>query len=117
MASDIYDVDGLEARISELQRELSQVSAAVGSVRWMDHPDGGSVSLAEQVGRMRADLERVEGVNAAQIDALKMAFFKIVGLSHGAAVQDNGWQWPEDDDVYVDMAAEQIRALIARADQ
>lgn len=44
----------------EAERELSAVSAAIGSVRWMDLPDGGSVTLAEQVGRMRADLETAE---------------------------------------------------------
>lgn len=42
------------------EQELSEVSRAIGSVRWMDPPDGGDVSLGEQVNRMRADLEAAE---------------------------------------------------------
>lgn len=40
--------------------ELDAVSAAIGSPRFMDPPDGGSVSLAEQVKRMRGTLEASE---------------------------------------------------------
>jgi hypothetical protein len=39
-----------------LRGQLDEVSSAIGSVRWMDPPDGGSVSLGEQVSRMRAEL-------------------------------------------------------------
>lgn len=42
------------------EQELSEVSRAIGSVRWMDPPDGGDVSLGEQVKRMRADLEAAQ---------------------------------------------------------
>jgi hypothetical protein len=51
--------------IDALRSQLSAVSAAIGSVRFMDPPDGGDVSLAEQVTRMRQALERAE---AALVD-------------------------------------------------
>lgn len=41
-------------------KELSAIAAAIGGVRFMDPPDGGDVSLAEQVLRMRQALEREE---------------------------------------------------------
>jgi len=40
--------------------DLHAVSTAIGSVRFMDPPDGGDVSLAEQVARMRSALEASE---------------------------------------------------------
>lgn len=46
--------------IRELRAELDGVASAIGSVRWMDPPDGGSVSIAEQVRRMRDDLDAAE---------------------------------------------------------
>ena len=52
------------------ERELSEVSRAIGSVRWMDPPDGGDVSLGEQVSRMRADLEAAEARTKALEEAL-----------------------------------------------
>lgn len=44
----------LRARVVELEGD---VSAAIGSCEFMDPPDGGDVSLAEQVRRMRAALD------------------------------------------------------------
>lgn len=38
------------------ERELADIAAAIGTVEFMDLPDGGDVTLAEQVGRMRAAL-------------------------------------------------------------
>lgn len=38
---------------------LGRVSAAIGDNRYLDPPDGGSVTLAEQVERMRADRDRL----------------------------------------------------------
>ena len=40
--------------------ELLAVAGAIGSVRFMDQPDGGDVSLAEQVKRMREALTTAE---------------------------------------------------------
>jgi len=54
-----------------MEKELSEVSGAIGSVRWMDPPDGGDVSMAEQVRRMRADLEAAEAKLITQTAALK----------------------------------------------
>lgn len=53
-------VASLRTRAEEAERELDWVSAAIGSVRFMDPPDGGSVSLAEQVSRMRQALDTAE---------------------------------------------------------
>lgn len=46
------------------EAELNAVSAAIGSPRFMDPPDGGDVSLAEQVRRMRNALEMTEAAYA-----------------------------------------------------
>jgi Lar family restriction alleviation protein len=40
--------------------ELNAISLAIGSPRFMDPPDGGSVTLSEQVARMRQALEAAE---------------------------------------------------------
>lgn len=53
------------------QAELDHVSASIGSQRWMDPPDGGSVSLGEQVNRMRADLETAEARLSEAVEVLK----------------------------------------------
>jgi hypothetical protein len=53
-------IAGLREKRGAAFRELDEVSSAIGSVRWMDPPDGGSVSLGEQVRRMRDDLEAAE---------------------------------------------------------
>lgn len=65
MTPDHTEVNGVkyvrESIWLEAERELSAVSAAIGSVRWMDPPDGGDVTLAEQVARMRQRIEELEG--------------------------------------------------------
>ncbi len=43
--------------------QLTSVSIAIGSNRWLDPPDGGDVSLAEQVTRMREALEAAEAAS------------------------------------------------------
>ncbi|RWH52194.1 MAG: hypothetical protein E5V72_01995 [Mesorhizobium sp.] len=47
-------------RIKQLEEELAEISAAIGTVEFMDPPDGGDVSLAEQVKRMRSTPEAAE---------------------------------------------------------
>lgn len=47
----------LSALRGEPCRECQAVSAAIGSVEFMDPPDGGDVPLSEQVRRMRAALD------------------------------------------------------------
>lgn len=51
--------------------EMSAISAAIGSVRFMDPPDGGDVSLAEQVARMRSALEAAEAARGEAVAALE----------------------------------------------
>lgn len=46
--------------LASMHRSRDEVLSAIGSTRWMDPPDGGDVTVAEQVRRMRADLERAE---------------------------------------------------------
>lgn len=42
--------------IDRQARELSEVSTAIGTDAYLDPPDGGSVSLGEQVRRMRDEM-------------------------------------------------------------
>lgn len=44
---------------NKLREQLDAVSAAICSSRWMDPPDGGDVSLAEQVRRMADENKRL----------------------------------------------------------
>jgi hypothetical protein len=53
-------VGALTERAEAAEAALADVSAAIGSVRFMDPPDGGDVSLSEQVRRMRETLEAAE---------------------------------------------------------
>ncbi|MCC7461293.1 MAG: hypothetical protein IT480_02390 [Gammaproteobacteria bacterium] len=50
----------LEAELDEARAALDDVSAALGTNEFMDPPDGGSPSLAEQVRRMRAALAEAQ---------------------------------------------------------
>lgn len=42
--------------INRMTAEINEVSVAIGTTRYLDLPDGGSVSLGEQVKRMHAEL-------------------------------------------------------------
>lgn len=46
----------LEAEVARLTAEQDAISANIGGNEYLDPPDGGNVSLAEQVRRMRADI-------------------------------------------------------------
>lgn len=59
-------LSGATARQYAEQLE-SDVSTAIGTCAYMDPPDGGNVSLPEQVRRMRADRDAL----AAQVEALQ----------------------------------------------
>lgn len=59
-AREAVDHTGTMIRAEKAEKELGQVSTAIGSVRWMDPPDGGDVPLSEQVKRIREDLEAAE---------------------------------------------------------
>ena len=61
LETDDDEIERLRAEVARLTAEQDAVSAAIGTNEYMDPPDGGNVSLAEQVRRMRdALLARVE---------------------------------------------------------
>ena len=62
-----------EKERDEAWGDLSKVAGAIGSVRFMDPPDGGDVTLAEQVARMREALEAAEA-RIAELEA-GLAFY------------------------------------------
>lgn len=66
-------VAGLEAAWLTAEGQLSEISHAIGTVRFMDPPDGGDVSLAEQVRRMKAALDGSEAKLAKAVGALEFA--------------------------------------------
>lgn len=49
--------------IIDLRGQLDAIAAALPDARYMDPPDGGSVTIAEQVARMRADLANAAALN------------------------------------------------------
>ena len=57
----------LRAEVERLRAELDEIASVLPGVAYMDPPDGGSPSIAEQVGRMRADLDRT----AAEVERLR----------------------------------------------
>ena len=65
-----------EAEVERLRAELDEIASVLPGVAYMDPPDGGSPSIAEQARRMRADLDRtaaeVERLRAEK-DAIKVA--------------------------------------------
>ena len=52
----------LEAAWLKAEAQLSEISHAIGTVRFMDPPDGGDVSLADQVRRMKSALDGSEAL-------------------------------------------------------
>lgn len=61
-------MDASVRELVEARKQLDAISAAIGSTRFMDPPDGGDVSLVDQVRRMRAELEAKEARLAALED-------------------------------------------------
>lgn len=62
----IIDNRYLRGRVAQLESQLNEVVLAIPGTRYMDPPDGGDVSLGEQVRRMVLDL----GAKQAEIDRL-----------------------------------------------
>jgi hypothetical protein len=86
MTDEVYDKTkghAVTQAQSDAQKELNDIAIAIGSNRFLDLPDGGSVSLAEQVTRMRQALEKAE---AAQSNAEPVAadYIPIGGAGNGA---------------------------------
>lgn len=61
------------AEADALRAELAAVSDAIGTCAFMDPPDGGSPTLAEQVRRMRKALDESDAVGKSNYEALTMA--------------------------------------------
>jgi len=61
-------VSSVSAARNAIERELGDVSSAIRTVMFMDHPDGGDVTLAEQVRRMRVMLAEVCEEAATYLD-------------------------------------------------
>lgn len=62
-----------EGDMNVARYELDEVSVAIGTVRFMDPPDGGSVTLAEQVARMHEALNAAEAKLKIATEALEAA--------------------------------------------
>ena len=58
-----YKVTEMEQDLAKCMSDLQAVSDAIGTTKYMDPPDGGSPSLAEQVSRMKADLAKCREEN------------------------------------------------------
>lgn len=110
------------AENGRLNAELEAVSAAIGSCRFMDQPDGGSVTLAEQVERMRQALEAAEakaaesgraGIEAAAryVDALWNAHTREFGIYDASTNATEFTGASEDIDCLYQELIEGIRAL------
>ncbi|MCO6445695.1 MAG: hypothetical protein J5J04_16605 [Anaerolineae bacterium] len=82
------EIERLRAEVVRLTAEQDAVSAAIGTNEYMDPPDGGNVSLAEQVRRMRdALLARAE---AAEKDAARYRTWRTLwtnATAHVAAIE------------------------------
>ena len=64
----------------QLRQQLQEVCNAIGSPEYMDPPDGGSVTVAEQVSRMREDRDQLRQQVTLLRRALKQAYADIAGL-------------------------------------
>lgn len=56
----------LRAEVERLTADQNAVSEAIGTNEYLDPPDGGDVPLAEQVRRMRAEIERLKAGGCAR---------------------------------------------------
>ncbi|HCE5959974.1 hypothetical protein ACM7DZ_28560 [Pseudomonas aeruginosa] len=52
------EILGLIGEVERLEEELSQCASALPGTEYMDPPDGGNVSIPEQIRRMAKDAER-----------------------------------------------------------
>lgn len=60
------DLNSLRDENAKLRAELNEVASALPGTYYMDPPDGGSVTIAEQVGRMAKDAERYRWVTGGE---------------------------------------------------
>jgi len=91
------------------ESELAAVSAAIGTTEFMDPPDGGSPTLAEQVGRMRAELAALRAENerlkADNLKHLEELFDRISAMDEIAkGVHGQGPNWFDECQRRIDLA-------------
>ncbi len=86
-----------KARIEALEGEVNAVCCALGGdARFMDPPDGGDVSIPEQVRRCRAALDEAEAQRDEAVKALEpFALFAEIITS-----KDGEVHVPADDDIF-----------------
>lgn len=112
-----HKVDLLALRIEQenndrLRAELDAISEAIGDSRWMDPPDGGDVSLAEQVRRLRAALADAE----RKADGLNEAFEQArEELAEAEAARDDAVQRQRDKDAGIARNADDDYAFVCEA--
>jgi hypothetical protein len=70
---------------AEDARRLEDVAHAIGTTRFMDPPDGGDPSLAEQVSRMHTALDKAEALCKTLAEALE----RLVDKDGGALSADD----------------------------
>ena len=80
-------VAGLNRRIAELEAELSSIVNAIPGVRYLDPPDGGSVTVSEQVSRMAEEVARlsnhIRAIANHHADAIdKIGFMSSMAMEH-----------------------------------
>jgi len=78
------------------EAELHAISVALDSPRFMDPPDGGSLTLAEQVTRMRVALETAERDLAAAEEVIR-PFADVAGCDIGDSESDEDIFRPMDE--------------------
>lgn len=49
----------VSAELHQLRQQLQEICNAIGSTEYMDPPDGGSVTISEQVSRMRENRDQL----------------------------------------------------------
>lgn len=89
--------------------DMDAISAAIGTVRFMDPPDGGDVSLAEQVRLMREENERMRAWAKRVI-----AWAEAQAAGHEASAQDR--RFPSPSDAYAHDAAN-LRKIASEGSQ
>ncbi|WP_303718052.1 hypothetical protein [Brevundimonas naejangsanensis] len=80
------ELAGLYDRSSTAEAELDAVSSAIGTVRFMDPPDGGDVHLSEQVRRMASALTEAERKLAEAEDENARWAFRFAEVREAAGI-------------------------------
>lgn len=78
------EILGLIAEVERLEAELSQCASALSGTYYMDPPDGGNVSIPEQIRRMAKDAARYRWLRDLPEDS-----------PHEQIGNFPGWMWDE----------------------